>query len=270
MSRTWAQLVAEGRQLVSMEGDIKWQLGDLALEVAPMGARGIDSGATEKLERFAEEIGVSFDVLREYRRVAAAWPNAKRLAFASWSVHGILASRPDRFDFIKTLPIDERGKIKAIDAQRAVGQKVPASNTNLSSAPEQRAAAVKEYLEDPAVRRQLVRDDNVRADWSRSAREEDARTAARVARQVREDAPRLVEAREFYEAQARILHARQDVRQAVELLAGLPPLSEVERDDLGRALELLVAGIDHLQAFTKARRSASLADEVHEFLAANQ
>jgi Family of unknown function (DUF6192) len=88
-------------------------MGDLALEVAPMGSKGVDSGAIEKIERFGEEISVEAQTLRDYRRVAAAWPNAERSAFASWSVHQILASKPDRFDLIKRLPVDKKTKIWA-------------------------------------------------------------------------------------------------------------------------------------------------------------
>jgi hypothetical protein len=70
MTRTWKQLVDEGQRLVAMEGDIKWQLGDLALEVAPMGtAGGTGNGATEKVERYAEEINVDPGTLRNYRGV---------------------------------------------------------------------------------------------------------------------------------------------------------------------------------------------------------
>jgi hypothetical protein len=83
-------------------------------------SKGVDSGAIEKIERFGEEISVEAQTLRDYRRVAAAWPNAERSAFASWSVHQILASKPDRFDLIKRLPVDKKtGRIRTVEAWRA-------------------------------------------------------------------------------------------------------------------------------------------------------
>jgi hypothetical protein len=267
-SRTWSELVAEGRRLITMEGDIKWQLGDLALEVAPMGGTHATNGATEKLERFAEEIGVEYEALRKYRRVAAAWPDGKRFPSAAWSVHDILAGRPDRFRLIKSLPRDERGKVKTTEAWRAIGQKVGASHTNLSSPQSERVEAVKQYLDDPSVRRALVRDDKVRAEWSRTEREEDSRVAARVARKLSESAPRLVEAREFYEALADVSYARRRLQHAIRTLADLPPLSAEERAEFNTDMVHLEACMDYLRALMKGRRPASLADEVEEFLAA--
>lgn len=112
--RNWDELVAEGRELKVMEeridaehGNIRWQWGDLALEVAPMGERGHDSGATERLKRFADELDVSHSALREYRRVADAWPNAMRVAFQPWIAHQMFASRDDREELIAN-PIDVR------------------------------------------------------------------------------------------------------------------------------------------------------------------
>ncbi|MFF4952565.1 DUF6192 family protein [Streptomyces chattanoogensis] len=42
--------------------------------------------------------------MSEYRRVAAAWPEAQRDRKAPWSVHAILASHPDRFSLIRNPP----------------------------------------------------------------------------------------------------------------------------------------------------------------------
>ena len=98
--RRWEELVDEGRQLKIMEervdaehGNIRWQWGDLALEVAPMGERGQDNGATERLRQFAEELDVSFESLRQYRNVAATWPNGMRVPFQPWVCHQILAAK---------------------------------------------------------------------------------------------------------------------------------------------------------------------------------
>lgn len=87
-------MVAEGRKLVKAEGDIKWQLGDLALEVAPMGDTTARNGALDQLQRFADEIECQFHTLRDYRRVSAAWSHDERSSCA-WSVHQVLSANKD-------------------------------------------------------------------------------------------------------------------------------------------------------------------------------
>jgi hypothetical protein len=134
-------------------------------------------------------------------------------------------------------------------------------------APADRAKAAKELLTDPSVRRMVVRDTGARADWSRTEQEEDARNTARHHRHLREAAPGFMEWSEFVEVLSRLSHANQDLKKALELLRGLPPLSAEARAELKQDIDWLATKVDWLGEFTKARRAASLGDEIEAYLA---
>ncbi|MFD7015370.1 DUF6192 family protein [Streptomyces sp. NPDC059928] len=85
-----------------MDTTARFILGDLTLDVAPLNDPLAQLGG--KLTGFAEAIGISPDALSRYRHVAAAWPETRRCPEASWSVHAILASHPDRFELVKHPP----------------------------------------------------------------------------------------------------------------------------------------------------------------------
>ena len=154
MARTWAQQVAEGKRLVKAEGDIKWGLGDLALEVAPLSPLGVNNDSTEALMKFADAIGCEFSALREYRRIANEYPTpATRVAGASWSVHRELATCVDAVKMIKGLVREGRATVdnaRALLGQKPTRQPVPTTTKD-------KAAAATELLADPAVRREVVK-----------------------------------------------------------------------------------------------------------------
>lgn len=125
----------------------------------------------------------------------------------------------------------------------------------------------RQVLDDPDVRRKLMSDDRIRRDLTRTVHEVDAHRAARVSRQRRESAPRLAEAREYYDALARLTHARQDVNKALDLLRGLPPLQADQRDEMRQVAGWLSTSLDWLHETLKARRTATLSDEIENYLA---
>lgn len=67
------ELIEEGRVLAKRLGRTQLKLGRLALEFAPMGEVGKTTGAFDRLEEYADEIGVPAGTLRTYRQVAAVW-----------------------------------------------------------------------------------------------------------------------------------------------------------------------------------------------------
>ena len=54
------------------------------------------------LAKFAEDIGVEYSTLRDYKRVAAAY-SEKSVRTENWSVAKRLASQPDRLELVKTV-----------------------------------------------------------------------------------------------------------------------------------------------------------------------
>jgi hypothetical protein len=196
--------------------------------------------------------------------VAAAWPFAARAANASWTVHRVLKAQANRRQLLRDLI--KAGDATYTGAVRILGGSTFGRDTRIDSVVD-RAAAAKQQLADPAVRRELVRDDHVRNEWWKTVRAEDARNAARVARKERESAPRLVEASEFYDAIGRAQHARQDIRQFIGLLSGLPPLDTEQRAMVRHELDRLAQAVDYAQTFGRGRQAASLTDEIQEFLA---
>jgi|SRR5215472_468239 len=125
----------------------------------------------------------------------------------------------------------------------------------------------RQVLEDPQIRRALMGNDKIRAGLSRTAREIDAQVAAKVDRRMRERHPGSVEMGEYLDAMGRVLHARQDVNKALDLLRGLPPMDADQRDQMRQIVGWLSTSIEWLHETLKARRNASLGDEIEAYLA---
>lgn len=89
MNETRSDLVRQGIAARQRRDGAQWDLGDLAATVETA------YGAAD-LERYADEIGVDYDTLRDYRRVAVAFENGDRSPNLSWLHHRVLAARDDR------------------------------------------------------------------------------------------------------------------------------------------------------------------------------
>ena len=75
--------VDQGKRLVKNLSNAKWALGDLSFKVAKPG----DPQERDKLAEWAEKIDLTYDQVREYRKVAATYPPDKRRADVSWTAH---------------------------------------------------------------------------------------------------------------------------------------------------------------------------------------
>ena len=78
--RSYNQLVSAGIRNTKALAEARWNLGVLALEVAPeLPDRGGGFGETQHsaaaaaLRQYAEDIGIDYVTLKEYRRVVEAW-----------------------------------------------------------------------------------------------------------------------------------------------------------------------------------------------------
>lgn len=67
------ELIEEGKALSKLASRSQFRLGKLALEFAPMGERGVPSGAMRRVDLYSESIGVESNTVRTYRNVAHAW-----------------------------------------------------------------------------------------------------------------------------------------------------------------------------------------------------
>ncbi|MER6781172.1 MULTISPECIES: DUF6192 family protein [unclassified Streptomyces] len=111
---TFYARVAAYQVKAHMDTEARSLLGDLALGVVPLN----DPYTGRKLSHYAKAVSLTPAAMSRYRRVAAAWPQAQRSPQASWSVHAILASHPDRFRIVKHPPHGQRWR--CADAQEAM------------------------------------------------------------------------------------------------------------------------------------------------------
>lgn len=80
------ELVKLGRDWVATMSGAQWRIGDAAMEIEPMRSYGgaNPSGkddlftVSEAIRLFAEDIGLSYSTVRDYRWVASRWPKERR------------------------------------------------------------------------------------------------------------------------------------------------------------------------------------------------
>ncbi|WP_416484219.1 DUF6192 family protein [Streptomyces sp. CL12] len=99
--------VERGRRLTQAKSASQFLLGDLVIDVLTGRPHG-HGEISQAIELLAQQIGISANTLRDYYQVAKHWPEAKRRADVCWTVHSILSHSPDRFEMIKTPPVDPR------------------------------------------------------------------------------------------------------------------------------------------------------------------
>lgn len=103
-------LVEAGRAARERIDNVQWIEGDLALQVEALPGderpRDPETGEfiedqAKTLKRYAQDVDIGYATLKEYRRVAEAWPTTSRLVVVSWGAHQALAGQDDRFDLIR-------------------------------------------------------------------------------------------------------------------------------------------------------------------------
>ena len=87
------------RTLVEQRQQAAWTIGAALVSVyGPPGRIGVTDGSYQRLQRLADELGVSRSWLTSVRACAAAWPPKERRPSVSWHVHRRLAPFPDRVE----------------------------------------------------------------------------------------------------------------------------------------------------------------------------
>ncbi|MFJ8827698.1 DUF6192 family protein [Streptomyces sp. NPDC102467] len=178
----YEQLVAQDRKLVLDETRIQFKIGDDALEIEPprphggsrpaMGEEG--PGVRETLERFAEDIGLSYDQIRIVRHTAGRWPRQHRSEGVPFNIHRILEKLDDRFELIQSPPPHARtggpqwtgdaAKRLAgwqVDTPRTVQEKVEAIH-DLAGDEQVAARVATDFLRRPDVAFHAANDDTAR------------------------------------------------------------------------------------------------------------
>ncbi|TQJ92973.1 DUF6192 family protein [Streptomyces sp. SLBN-31] len=175
----YAEIVAELRKLVETASRIQFTIGDYALEVEPMreygGQERSDDLFTVKNSLFglAEDIGVSYSMVKQARWTASRWPKEHRVEGVSFTVHRILAGIADdeeRFEVLRTPP---KGKTRWTpdEANRRAGRQVVKPVTpqekvsaihSLAQDEEVAATVTGDLLRRPAVVAQVKPEDKVR------------------------------------------------------------------------------------------------------------
>lgn len=154
--------VVRGLKLAGTQDKCSWELGELALEVAPVVIAGDDwktDPAKGELERFADAIGVRPTHLLKLRRMAAAFPRDARRADLGWSIHAEFVSLKD--------PVKSLGKRKWTrrTAREFVQEQSGKTNVKVQT-PEltarQKLAVAREVMESPTISKELFKEKTTR------------------------------------------------------------------------------------------------------------
>lgn len=119
---TYDELVARGREVVSQQDDLNWELGDLSL-LAIKANREKPSNQTDKgaaIRTWANDIGWEGTIgsFMMIRHTASAWPKKHRCPGVSWSAHRELNSFGERFAVIRPgMTIDEARVARGMKAR---------------------------------------------------------------------------------------------------------------------------------------------------------
>lgn len=95
----YQELVEHGRELAKSPAGNQFQLGDIVLEILPMGpAGGAPAQGAVRIEAtlavVADAIGLPLRTAETYRWVCSRWPQRCRAPEVSFTIHRILASIP--------------------------------------------------------------------------------------------------------------------------------------------------------------------------------
>jgi len=253
--RSWDELVAQGRKATKALSGAQWELGDLTIEAIAFrhgGDRVAEEAGETTLTEYAEAIGVPFNTLRDYRKVAQRFPKDAR-ASLPWSTHRALAERDDRFELLKRAETEGWTVSRALEAagrKPVSGSTVTAEDVKRTlldpdvarrvmadpqvrhmieeAVPsEDRAEQARRLVRDPAVARHVVRDDTARSAMARAAKDMEKEADQRQ----RERAPGLVGLSDFYQATGELSRARQALTKSLDAMRKVD-LEDDQRESL--------------------------------------
>ncbi|MEU9405746.1 DUF6192 family protein [Streptomyces sp. NPDC048281] len=148
----YEQIVAELRQVVEQQSQGSFTIGDRALEIEPIRARGgiadAEWSVKQSLMRLAEDIGLTFRRVEAARSTASRWPKQHRQTGISFTIHRTLGRIEDEEERFAALTTPPEGKMRWTpdDAKRRVGWTVDNPET-----PQEKITAIHHLARDEEV-----------------------------------------------------------------------------------------------------------------------
>lgn len=109
----------------------QWVLGDLANRLKP-------KYGAETLQRFADDIGVHYNTLRDYRAVVRNWPETEEQNHgrpSNWSVAKELYAQEDRYELVAENPDMNSHEARVLVAERKGVVKPAPANSSCATKP---------------------------------------------------------------------------------------------------------------------------------------
>lgn len=268
---SWNELVSKGQHLIETLTQDKFGLGDLALIAAPLGSDGAHNGSSATLDEYAQAIGCEPSSLREYRRVADAWPESQRRSKdASFSVHQELASEPDRFNVLGKLIKQAKGKKITVNDVRTYKGKALVRYPPPARTVKEKVELVREMVADPTIGKQIAkevyRDREAGANMRRASVEAEREMHTESKENLRKKAGGIVNLSDLMEANHKFADAARQVREATELLRSVDPLTKEARERAYKNVQRVGAAVDFAVSFLKSE--VSLEDAIAAMLEA--
>ncbi|WP_031075323.1 DUF6192 family protein [Streptomyces sp. NRRL WC-3742] len=262
----WEPIVRKGRKLVKQKSSIQFALGDLVIE-ALEGHPRRRGEVGEVIELLAHQIGINAGTLQNHYKIAKQWPEDKRRADVSYSVHRELAYVRSRYVMIRKDPYDPISKEYRWTENEA--QKVANRNFDTPSNRDERLArtrrllhsdedaaeVVKEMITRPEVRSRVVADPRSRNILREAQREHwrkvDEELEAEVELAPAEDAE---EVEEFVEEQEPLVSYKEAPLEILRLIGAFASFFV--------SLQRIIPEI-HAQDYNEETKAAVL-DNVHK------
>ena len=163
---TFEEGVRRLKALAVRAAQTAFEMGDVALDVVPLGVDHTNNGSGQTLVDLAEQAGIDANTLRERRFVASRVPDASREASVSWSAYREIANGvPDEakrlllFEKIRTTKPDTiSGRwtvsaVRVLMGRQAIYHPAEPLDQHLANAsPGQKVEVVKTLLTDQTVR----------------------------------------------------------------------------------------------------------------------
>jgi hypothetical protein len=114
----YEEAVREGKQIAASMHRDNWRLGEIANQIETI-------YGNKTLERYADDIGLSYETVKYCRAVARGWPHHNRRP-RTWSVAKALLKHPDKYYIIEKEPeISVKQAVLAVESwkeRRSVGR----------------------------------------------------------------------------------------------------------------------------------------------------